>query len=248
MKKNKEIVLFIFVILCSIGIIFFYKESKSIKVTSEIKYQETGNVDYKVYLTDKQYYNKDYLNAGMLYISSIIDYIEVDYNYKVDYDKQDNYNITKRVDADIKILDKDSSDKVIYQKNEKVKEETVTSDKINVKDTIKINYKKYNDLTNKFKTDYGISANCTLLVTYNISYTNQNNELSQNKSLVVQIPLSEQMITISKSEDINNKSSYVGTTTDTPLNKLMFMVSAILFVVDAILITILFQMKLLSQV
>ena len=242
MKKNiKQIVLLILTIFFAIGAVYFYRGSKNIVTQDKINYEENGNVNYKVYLTDKQYYNKDYLDEGMQYISSIIDYIELNFKYSSVYDKKDSYDITKRISADVKIVDRDSNDKVIYSKGEVLKEETTTSDNVDISDTLKVDYKKYNTLANEFKTSYGISANCNLIISYTIEYHDKSNEVNQNKVMTVSIPLSQQMINISKSENIYKKDSYVGSTTESTINKTMFIISIVFIILTLTGIVILIK-------
>ena len=244
MKKNKkEIIILIAVIVFAVLTGYFYKESKTIKSTGEIGYQEQSKINYKVYLKDKKYYNRDYLDEGMQYISSIIDYIQVDYDYNVKFDQKDSYIINKKVLADVKIVDSDKSDKVIYTKQDVIKQETVKSDEISVKDSIKIDYKKYNGLTNEFKTNYAISADCNLVVSYYIYYENKYGDIKQNRLLNVTIPLSQQMVNITKSDDINARNTYLGTTNKATINSLMLTISLILGVITIILI-----LALISQV
>lgn len=237
MKKNKkEIVIIIGIIIFAVLTGYFYKESKTIKSTGEIGYEERSNINYKVYLKDKKYYNRDYLDEGMQYIASIIDYIQVDYNYNVKFDQEDNYIINKKVLADIKIVDSDKSDKIIYTKQETLKEESIKGNEINLEDSIKVDYKKYNGLTNEFKTSYAISADCSLVVSYYVYYENEYGDIKQNRILNVTIPLSQQMVNISKSDDINKRSTYLGTTTKATINSLMLTISLILGVVTLILV------------
>ena len=48
-----------------------------------INYKEAGNpIDYKVYLKKNNFFETDYLDEGVTYISSLIDYIDVDFKYK----------------------------------------------------------------------------------------------------------------------------------------------------------------------
>ncbi|MBQ9024061.1 MAG: hypothetical protein IJ105_02430 [Bacilli bacterium] len=237
MKKNKkEIVIIIGIIVFAILTGYFYKESKTIKSTGEIRYTEKSNINYKVYLTDKKYYNRDYLDEGMQYISSIIDYIDINYNYNVKFEQENSYTINKKVLADVKIVDSDKNDKIIYSKQDVIKEETVTSDEINLQDNIKIDYKKYNGLTNEFKTNYAISADCNLVVSYYVYYENEYGDIKQNRLLNVTIPLSQQMINITKSDNINSTNTYLGTTTKATINSLMLTISLILGVVTIILV------------
>ena len=235
MKKRKSVIILVFCILFfALASVVANKESKNIKTTNEIKYTEVGNVHYKVYLKDKKYYNKDYLDEGMQYISGIIDNIEVTYNYNVNMENNSTFDAKKRVVADISIVDRDSNDKVIYNTTETLKEEKIEKSNLNVSDVIKIDYSKYNNLTNEFKTSYGISANCKLVVNYTVEYEANNTNLKQKRIMSIEIPLSEQMINIKKSDDINNSSIFVGQTTDAPVNKVMQILSYALGAVSAL--------------
>lgn len=243
MKKRKnEIILIIIVVIIGLLSFYFYKQSKNIKIEEEIKYTEKGGVDYKVYLSDKKYYNKEFLGEGMQYISSIIDYVDLNYNYSNTFDIKDTFNITKRVDADLKIVDPDDSDKVIYQKKESLKQETTTSDSVNVTDKIKLDYQKYNKLANEFKSSYGISAKSNLVVTYTIDYSGKNSNIRQSKAITVEVPLSEQMINITKSNAIYNNSSYIVESSQSLANKVMFILSILFIVLDVILVGLLIHM------
>ena len=237
MKKNKkEIVILVAIIIFAILTGYFYKESKTIKSTGEIGYEEKSNINYKVFLKDKKYYNRDYLDEGMQYISSIIDYIQIDYNYNVKFDQENTYTINKKVLADVKIVDTDKSDKIIYSKQDVIKEVTIKNNEINLNDTIKIDYKKYNNLTNEFKTNYAISADCNLVVSYYVYYENEYGDIKQNRLLNVTIPLSQQMINITKSDNINARNTYLGTTTKSTINSLMLTIALIMGVVTIILV------------
>lgn len=243
-KMKKEGILRLAVLMFILISLFCFYESKNIKSKTSVAYTEHGGVKYKVYLKDKSYYNKDYLDENMKYIAKIIDYIDVDFNYNANYNKKDKYTINKKVVGDFKIVDVDNPDKVIYTKQDVYAVNTSTKDDVNITDNYKINYQKYNELANNFKSSYGISANCKLIVSYYIDYTNESKELKQNKVMTIEIPLSEQMITLTKSNDINNTLTYVDKTTEAPVNK-SFFVACIIFGAAAFvsLIMLLIEMK-----
>ncbi len=242
MKKNKlEIILIFGMILCGMISLYFYNESKAIITTDEINYHENGGVNYKVYLSDKKYYNREYLDEGMQYISSIIDNIELKYRYNVKYNSNDTFDVTTRVLADVKIVDTDNNDKVIYSKQESIKEEKTSGKDIVIDDTIKVDYKKYNALTNSFKTSYGINAKCRLVVYYYIQYQNNGGNIRQNKVMTVEVPLSQQMISIVKSNDMNNSLTYTLQTNEGSINVLMLVLSFIFLAITLILLATLFK-------
>lgn len=229
MKKDKiEIVLFIAAIIFAIAALFFYGQSKKTVLTAEIPYTESGSTSYKVHLNDSTYYNKDYLDEGMQYISSIIDYIDVNFNYNAEYDGIKSYKVNRNVVAQITITDQDGSDKVIYSKKEVLveKEEELTD--LNLSDDIKIDYAKYNGLVNDIKSKYGISANSMLKLEYNLAYSADNENIKASKKLSIDIPLSKQMINITKGDVINDSSVYAIEATDSVVNYAMFAIMLVM--------------------
>lgn len=220
MKKDKiEIVLIIGIIFFSLAAGLFYHQSKQIIITNEIPYSELGNINYRVHLNDKTYYDKEYLDEGMQYISSIIDYIDVDFKYNANYDGVKEYNVTKNATAYIVVADTDNN-KVIYTKNEVIKDEKGTEQKLNIDDSIRIDYTKYNSLVNGIKSKYGISADCMLKVEYNIGYSTKEG-INSNKRLTIDIPLSKQMIDITKGNPINNSDVYTTQDNNSVFNGIM---------------------------
>jgi len=221
MKNKNELITLILIVVVGILSFYFYMQSKQIVATS-VAHTEDGGVNYKVYLSDKTYYNTDYLGEGMQYITSIIDYIDLNFNYRSTYDLKDTYKVSKKIVANIKITDSDKTDKVIYTETEELKNETTTVSDINVNDNLKVDYVKYNTLANKFKSDYGISANSKLVIEYDVMYESQDNEIVDGKKMTVEFPLSRQMINIDKSSDIRVNEPYILRTSTTSLNKVMF--------------------------
>ena len=240
MKKNKnELVTLILVVVVGILSFYFYMQSKQVIATT-VAHTENGGVNYKVYLSDKTYYNRDYLDEGMQYISSIIDYIDLNFNYKSEYDLEDTYKVSKKITANVKILDSEKTDKVIYTETEELKNETVTSDKVSVNDNVKLDYIKYNTLANKFKSDYGINASSILVIDYDVMYESEKNELVGGKKITVELPLSRQMLTIEKSNDISSNEPYILRTSKSALNKVMFGLFVLFTVTTVIGVVVLF--------
>ncbi|MBR4618258.1 MAG: hypothetical protein IKO49_03035 [Bacilli bacterium] len=231
MKMSKKQIILIIVTVFLVALcVFFYIKSKSIVTVNSIKFKEQGGITYRVHLSDEKYYNTDYLEEGMQYISSIIDYIDIDYKYKADYDVKDQYNVANKVIANVKIVDTDHNDKVIYSKKDSLQDLASTKDNVDINDKLRIDYRKYNQLANEFKTNYAISADCKLIVDYNIVYNSFNTGIVQTRKMTVEIPLSKQMINITKSDDINNESLYVSETRKSAINRLMLILSLVFLV------------------
>lgn len=240
MKKDKiSIALSISIIAFIIAAFFFWNQSQKIVIKSEIPYEESGSTSYKVYLDKNDYYDKDYLEEGMQYISSIINYIEVDFDYTASYADINDYETYKSVMANIVVTDSDDNNKVIYTKKEKIKEEKMSVDDLSIKDTIKVDYKKYNSLVNAMKTKYGISANCNLEIAYNVVYTSKNGEINEAKKLSVNIPLSKQMITIQKGSPISSDGLYTIQDNNSMINGVMVFCAILMIIFTGVDIIVL---------
>ena len=239
MKKVTELIvmLIIFIIIS----IVCYKQSISMKITERVSYNETGNVSYRVYLTDSTYYNTNNLDEGMQYITSIIDYFDVNFSYLAKFDNNIDYKLNEKVSADIKIVDKEDNNKIIYKSTEVLVPNKTYVEKnknsITINQNLKLDYKKYNKLANDFKSNYGISADCMLLVDLQLDYTGSYKSIeniSNNKILSLQIPLSKQMITVDKTSNISNNSSFTNQTNNSIFNKILFIISIFFTVISII--------------
>ena len=239
MKKDKiSISLIICVIVFIVAAFFFWNQSRQVVVDREIPYTEKGSTSYKVYLDQNDYYDKEYLDEGMQYISSIIDYVELGYTYNAVYVGIKDYELYKSVTANVVVTDPDNSNKIIYSKKEKLKEERTDVDDLIVSDTLKIDYKKYNSVVNALKTKYGISASCNLIIDYDFVYTSKNGEISNAKKLSVTIPLSKQMIEIEKSNPINDDGLYTIANTNTLYNYIMVFFTVLMVIFTGVYLSI----------
>lgn len=237
--KKKEILLLVAVILFTIAGLVFYYESKNIITTALIPYEEHGNTVYKVHLSDSTYYNKEYLEEGMQYISSIIDYIDINFKYDADYEKVKSYDVSKNIVANITITDADNKEKIIYTKSEALVDSRDTMEKLSLDDNVRIDYIKYNNLVNEIKSKYAISAKSMLTISYNVIYSSEEAGLSVAKRMVVDIPLSEQMINITKQNIVRNSDVYVGQSNNSIVNSIMSLLMILMFAVALLLLLVL---------
>ena len=47
-----------------------------------VNYVENSSIDYKVYLKKNNYFDTPFLEKNKVYITSLIDYIDIDFSYK----------------------------------------------------------------------------------------------------------------------------------------------------------------------
>ena len=75
-KRIRIFIILVFLVVTSFVI------SNSVKKTITLSYKENSNINYLVYLKPNDYYiDQPYLSKGMQYIASLIDYVDVNFNY-----------------------------------------------------------------------------------------------------------------------------------------------------------------------
>ncbi len=168
-----------------------------------ISYNESGNVDYKVYLKDNDYYEEKFLGKDMQYIASLINTINVDFNYEMHATEKLAFDYKYKIIGTLKITDKTDKDKVLYTKDYVLKEETKKkTDQNNFKITedVDIDYDKYNSYANAFRRDYSLTSNASLVLKMVIDvdgeYEGLKDKIDRENNLEISIPLSEQTIDI----------------------------------------------------
>lgn len=179
-----------------------------------IYYKENSNLDYKVYLKDNAYYDTDYLDKGMLYIASLIDTINVDFDYLFSIDTDSSIDFNYGIYGKLIIAD-ESGENTYFEKDYQLLENKSASiknakDEL-IKENISIDYNYYNQLANDFKMSYGVDTTSSLKVYLKIDKKNSLEEnkftLEDTNELALIIPLSEKSITIKMDyTDINESN------------------------------------------
>ena len=140
----------------------------SLNTKSTLFYNANGNIDYKVYLKENNFYKDRYLGEGMTYVTSLVDYIDIYFNYNFDVSEKSDIDYEYNIFAKLVITPEDNS-KVLFDEKYILKSENVVnnfynSNKYNLSQSIKLDYNYYNDLANSFKSTYGVNCNSKLYV------------------------------------------------------------------------------------
>ena len=85
----------------------------SLNAKSTLSYDIVGNVDYKVYLKENNFYKDPYLGKNMTYITSLVDYIDMAFNYNFDITEKSDIEYTYIISANLVITPEDNS-KVLF--------------------------------------------------------------------------------------------------------------------------------------
>lgn len=216
MSYNARLVLnaILFLILISLTLLLLLK----ILHTEEqvISYNENGNLDYKVYLKENDFYQTDYLDKDMIYVSSLIDYIDVDFEYNFNISENSDVHFIYSIIGNLTILD-EKGQNVYFEKSYNLlsyrTDKVTDQDSYNLKQNIKIDYDYYNDIANKFKMDFGVETTSKLRVYLTIRKVSNDVDVlldSSTSELYLDIPLSERSINMAiNSNNLNNQQSIV---------------------------------------
>lgn len=201
-----------------------------------VSYNESGKIDYKVYLKENNYYEEKFLGKDMQYIASLINTINVDFDYQMHATEKLDFDYKYKIIGTLKITDKIDEDKVLYTKDYVLKEETKNHAEENnfvIKEDVDIDYDKYNSYANAFRRDYALTSNANLILKMVIDVDGTHNDLAEkiNKenNLEISIPLSEQTIDITMDASKINQSGTLNTPEEFKItNVILFLAGIIL--------------------
>ena len=184
-----------------------YSEKESV-----VNYNETGDIDYKVYLKDNSFYSDKYLGKDMQYVASLIDKISINYKYDIKADNDLNFNYKYNIKADLLITDPNDNNKILYKKTNVLVDDKENKGKFNnfiIGDSVNIKYDEYNSYVNSFKKTYALSVKSKLIVTMEVTTEAKSKILKEDfnkvNKLSLAIPLSEQTVDIGiDTSSINN--------------------------------------------
>ena len=179
-----------------------------------IFYTQESDIDYKVYLKENNFFETPYLEKDKIYITTLIDYIDLDYDYKITFDEPMSGNYKYYVKAVISADREKGSTSNYWEKVFNIYEsESVSYENKNYitfnPDNFKLDYDYYNDLLLQFKNEYKLSlyGNLKLIVEVeNFATSKENNEYKINSLATLDIPLTQATIEIPITAETNNKT------------------------------------------
>ena len=191
-----------------------------------LKYEENNSLNYKVYLKDNSYFDVGYLDENRTYITSLIDHINVNYDYNLKFNEKVDGTYTYRVDVTVLANKPNGENGYYWSKKYNIVNPTTkkidNDGSISIKETLDIDYNKYNNILEDFKKEYSISTDgllkVDLVVNSNISNESFKDTLTIPADLNLSIPLLEKAVeaTIDKNA-VSNDNLFV--TENVNLNK-----------------------------
>lgn len=214
MTTKKYTIIQIFFVLCvfifSFINVYMYKKGYFEAKKVSLKYQENNDIDYKVYLKKNDFFDEKYLEKGRTYITNIIDHINVDYDYNIQFDNVVNGEYKYYIYVTVESSKSDGQSKY-WSKDYKVTDEKTV--KLNnkteytVHENVDIDYNKYNQILMSFKKTLGLNGASGLLKIYMVINSDiEGNSVSTpiESKLLLAMPLSEMTIEASIDLDAHN--------------------------------------------
>lgn len=244
MSYERRIAVYLIIVLgCAILSTIFLTRSLSTGHQERISYQESSNLDYKVYLKKNDFYETKYLDKNMVYVASLIKRIDVDINYAFNIDRKSDIQFDYDIIGKLSITDNDGKNTFFEKEYTLLDNKTLNmtaAKKQNISEQISINYDYYNNLANKFRSDYGIETKSDLTVYFRVNQKSAENsgyKLNNNSNMTLTIPLSEKAINIKMDYKEINKNSQLFNDTSLVVSNYIFVgVSIILIIVIIIFI------------
>ena len=117
-KKNSNITLYLYIIiiiLITVATLLFLS-CLEVKGENDLKYKENAKITYKVQLKDNKYYKNTYQTSQQKYIASLIDKIDVDFQYDMVFSDNVDTRTNYYLESSIEVTDNEKVSKNIYNK------------------------------------------------------------------------------------------------------------------------------------
>ena len=152
----------------------------------------------------------------MNYIASLIESIDINFNYVFATSDNIDLDAVYYVDAVTKVYGNEDKSTVLYEKKINLVENTSMNNNDNnlnsFKKTVRVDYAKFNDFVKSFKTSYSLTSNSDVTITLHVKGNAKSDEYNDDIKIAgvasVVIPLTEQTVNINiDSKNIDNHNS-----------------------------------------
>ena len=161
-KKRRLLILIQAIVICVLTVALLVTSSTYVKMNKNtyVYYSESGNVLYRAYLADNEFYEVEYLNGEHAYVSELIDRMTGDFSYNLALNTNDvNFKYSYYIEAKVIVSDKATGANIydpsfiLLPKNT----EEAHGNCLNISKTVNIDYKKYETIAAKFVGSYGLT-------------------------------------------------------------------------------------------
>ena len=215
--KSAFIVAFIFSVILALGygsVIFFSKNTAKAEGKS-VYCVENGKIDYEVAINKNQEDLPNVLESNMNYLSSLINTVNLRFNYELLYDRSLEHGSKYKILADFFIINKDvlnGGDNVMMSFTDELyssERYSEISDKISLNKEISIPYRKYDRIAREFseKNNIDIDSYVNVKLIIDTDGKSENIEsMNRQSEIALKIPLCSKTIDIDETYSKINES------------------------------------------
>lgn len=192
-KVIKYSVVLLILIILVITFCIIYINTKNGK---RVAYTEKSKVNYEVLLNENDFFKGGSLGEQQQYISSLIKNINANFEYDMSVNEELDYNCTYKIDAILEIKEKNTKNTLYKHEECLLEEKNIESQegKVNIAESVEIDFNKFNDMANKFVTKFNLSSKSDSKLTVNLIVKNDKKE---DVVTALSLPLVEQTIAVS---------------------------------------------------
>lgn len=246
-KRRRRIALYscVIFIVCSFALVSFFLFIENNK-TYYVSYHEDSNVDYKVYLKENKFFSNNYLGANNQYIASIIDYINADFDYQLNVDKDDiDYKYKYRIESTVEVIEVNTKNSLYSVTENLVDEEVFYAENqsfVSISESLDIDYNHYNNLIKKFVSIYDLEdVESNLIINMYVDVLGECEDLENgntNSVVSLTIPLTTKTIAIDIGYDLidEGNESFMACKKADPIYYIYLVVSIIFCLIAFLLI------------
>lgn len=207
--KKRSIIYIILMVLFFVLSYLFIDRGINTHTKEYVYYSNDNDLTYNVYLKDNDMFNNNKLSMGGSYITKLVDHIDFHFKFNNIYSDNLSGYYKYLVTAKLNIYEKESMDLLLTKEYTILPEKVSIIDqnnikKIKVSDSINLDYDKYLNEINKFKTQYNSSIVGYLDIEFKliteISFSKFNNVQKDDTIINANIPLTNDIFKI----NINN--------------------------------------------
>lgn len=217
-----------------------------------MSYTSSGNLDYKVYLKQNEFIDKEYLEEDEVYILDLIDHINITSLYNFSSTTKTNVTGTNKLVATLKVYYKESTDKnnnpEVMTKENVLKEELINfqDNKYSTLYGYDLYLDEYLKVLKEFESQVKISVDgyIEIMQVSDFSGTVGGASYKDNYETVLKIPLSDSVVKIEKQNQKSKTSEvYEGDLVKTNKTVMIYIVAAniITFIIICLLLKKLFM-------
>ena len=194
-KKRKLLILIQAIVICVLTVALLITSLTYIKMNKNtyVYYSESGDVIYRAYLADNEFYEQEYLNGEHAYVSELVERMTGDFSYDLAFDASDvNFKYSYYVEAKVIVSDKDTGAHIYDPSFILLPERTIEThgNGFSIRERVNIDYKAYEALAAKFVGAYqltNVEQKVSVKMVVNVLGTSESFADDRNGEYVVEL-------------------------------------------------------------